>query len=275
MEVTCPSGLRGEIRKCKVREIALFSDVKLLKQGRVSTEVVKSCWVKTLDPGPYPNVEVGSAFLPWDSMLHADRDYVFKQIRIATFGPEFEWESQCPNCNHRFITEVNLNELKVTPLPETSREHISQDVPFGCVVAGTKVRFRLLRASDDKRILDLTQKHNIPLVTAALMCRIVYVEGIDADEPDMLREWVEELDVEVSNELEERMDRQEALLRTRFDSECPRCNQEWTGTVPLIQSFARNGGKKPKKEFTQKSGDSSNKSSTSSGSPQLSLEDPT
>ena len=52
-KVVCPSGLTGMIRSMKTKEANLLADKNAMKTGTAFDTILSSCWVQTLDPGPY------------------------------------------------------------------------------------------------------------------------------------------------------------------------------------------------------------------------------
>jgi len=79
--ITCPSGLSGRIRGLKVREERILADRKLAKAGAQLDELLMSCWLETLDPGPYEEP------LDWSKVLQGDRFFVLLMIRVLYYGP--------------------------------------------------------------------------------------------------------------------------------------------------------------------------------------------
>lgn len=266
MEITCPSGLRGEIRKMKMRELALLTDEKLIRTGQLMTEMVKNCWVRTIDAGPYNLPAPSPQPLPWDQLLQADKMYTFKEIRVTTFGPSFEWEVQCPHnmCKHRFLWDVDLSTLDVERPPQYALDHVKSGSYLTTTVDGKKVEFRTLRGADDRRLLHFIQKLELPLLTAGYICRIVSVEGIDESDAESLREWLDDLDLEVGQEFQDTMDDAEPSIGLRTDIECPRCGEDWPAMIPLAQSFSRKTVKSSKGS-TKSTATSTEPSSTSPG----------
>jgi hypothetical protein len=229
----------------KMREMALLTDAKLIRSGQLMTEMVKNCWVRTLDPGPYTFPGPVPHPLPWDQLLHSDKLHAFKDIRVATFGPEFEWEVQCPKeaCNHRFLWNVRLDSLETTPLPPQSRDHVTRGVPLVTVVNGKKVEYRLLRGGDDKRLMQFTEKFAMPILTAGYICRITGLEGIGADDPEAVRAWLDDLDLAAGEALQETMDEHEPAVGLAVEIICPKCSDGWRAILPLVLAFTRRKSK--------------------------------
>jgi len=140
--VTCPSGLKGEIRKPKVRDIS-----ELRKGGnsiRAYTKLLRSCWERTLEKGVY-NWEGDPNNVPWSEVLSGDRFYILLQIRVALFGPVYKFNVTCGTCGSRFAWEVNVEEdIEVKPLSDAAKEILAgQDKLFSCtLIDGREVQFR-------------------------------------------------------------------------------------------------------------------------------------
>ncbi len=92
MEITLPTGLRGNIRELGVMEENLLSDPKLARTGKNLHKVLENCWLETLDSGIYnfedKNIDI-LQLLQGDSMV-----YLIK-LRIETYGPEFYFDVNC------------------------------------------------------------------------------------------------------------------------------------------------------------------------------------
>ena len=83
--ITCPSGLSGQIRGMKVKEERILADRKLSKSGSQLDELLSACWLETIDSGPY---EFKNGNVDWKKVLQGDRFYTLLQIRTATYGSE-------------------------------------------------------------------------------------------------------------------------------------------------------------------------------------------
>jgi hypothetical protein len=68
-EITCPSGLRGIIRKMKVQEARTFANLHKAKGDPIG-KLLRACWEETLDPGPYDFVDNK---VDWNKVLLGDR----------------------------------------------------------------------------------------------------------------------------------------------------------------------------------------------------------
>lgn len=266
MEITCPSGLRGVIRGLKVRELTILTDQKLVRSGRILTEIVKNCWLKTLDAGPYSFGGATPNPLPWVEMLSADRLFVFKEIRIATFGPNFEFEVTCLEelCKHKFLATVDLSGFPVKQLSPESRTHLQMNTPFEVSIGGHQLSFRLMLGKDEERLRYLMADLGLSIITAGYMCRITAIEGVDITDDETFKEWIEDLDYAEGLKLSAAMDKVDASVSTTTTLRCLRCEAEWDINIPLVQTLSTR--KKISNVLVKDGKKSSAESSTPSGS---------
>jgi hypothetical protein len=71
----------------------MFKTPDALLNGAATVELIKSCVPAIKDPWRMPTI---------------DLDAVLIAIRIATYGENMEVNSDCPNCSHRNMYDVNL-----------------------------------------------------------------------------------------------------------------------------------------------------------------------
>ena len=239
LKVQCPSGLVGEVRGLKVGEILLMQDPKLLRQGKVFNQLVASCWVTTLDPGPYHFDP--SQPPPWTTMLHCDKMIVLREIRASTGGSDYEFEMRCSSCDHRYVWVQPLRDLKTQPLPPATIQHVRNRQNFFVNLSSGRVEFRQLLNADDEQLVRLT-RDGYPPATAGFLCRILQVQTPDelvlSDLPE-IDVWLKALDPIDFDALEDAMDATDGGLDLRTQAECPKCSTQEAVIVPLLQSISR------------------------------------
>ena len=71
----------------------IFKTPDALLNGQATVELIRSCIPAIKDPWLMPSIDL-------DACLIA--------IRIATYGENMDFDSQCPNCNHSNTYEMNL-----------------------------------------------------------------------------------------------------------------------------------------------------------------------
>lgn len=233
-EVTCPSGLRGSLRGMKVKDEQLFADRKLVKAGKVISSLLDACWVETQDPGPYKMAN--KARPDWDSVLSADRTFLLIQLRIASYGPNYDFRVTCGSCRHHFLWKVDLSKFEVVPVSEPGRQHVKTSEPLLVNLPdGRTVKCRLLTGSDEEFFGSLGAKDEAKTLTYHLARRIVEIDG--------QKHWrevlqiVEELEAKDADFLWNVTDDLEGGIDTQFDIECPSCFHPQQVILPFESGF--------------------------------------
>lgn len=239
MEITTPSGLRGEVRKLRGSEVNILSDKKKARSGKATDEILQACWTETHDPGPYTFLEEGGS-VPWNKILVCDRFFTTVAIRIATYGPDFVFKTRCGEssrigCGTSFEWEMNLKkDLPYYELPEESREAISKGSNlFEASVAGKVVHFRLPTGADEKRAIKLArQNQGSESITNALASRIVEIEDVGKRFQD-IDSFLQKTDFDLQLALLNDMDEHDGGFETSVEVQCPECDNVYEVNLPF------------------------------------------
>ena len=101
MELVLPvSGISVELSPMKYKDEKIFTDEKLVKQGKNYDYVIMSC-AKFNGESPSEREVLN---------LHSgDRNYILVHLRILSYGDEFEFEVKCPHCGKKNNYIVNVD----------------------------------------------------------------------------------------------------------------------------------------------------------------------
>lgn len=247
-----PSGLTGEVRNLKAKEMSILADPANAQQARTSKRrqrdgekaskrahpldpIYSGCWLKTIDPGPYP-ISEGMA-VPWSKVLQCDRFYLLLQIRDLTWGAyEFKVKCQTADCGRAkngFLWEMDLNELAFKELPAASRDKVKAgDLTFDITIGGRACKYRLMTGEDEANLPTLPDDVAGPKkMLAQVASRLFFVEGIDDDDDRI--DWVGELDVPDLYAASRAMEAIDGGVETRTKVVCDECEEEMTIDVPF------------------------------------------
>lgn len=233
IEVTCPSGLQGRIRGMKVKDEQLFTNRKLATSGRVITELLRACWLETTNPGPY-----SFDGLPiWEQVLSSDRTFILIRLRVASYGPDYEFRVTCNACRKIYGWGVDLEEdIDVLPVSEVGLESVRSGEPIPIeLVNGGVAKCRLMRGEDDTFLATLGVKDEAKVMTYHLARRIVELNG-----KQRFREIVpllEDMEAVVGDRLWDATDELEGGVETMFDVECPTCGNVQQVLLPFGAEF--------------------------------------
>lgn len=241
IEVTCPSGLAGEVRGWKTKEANVMADKVARRKGTAFDTMLSNCWLTTTEPGPYPATN-GKPF-DWKKSLLCDRFYTLLKIREATYGANYGFKIQCPDrddCGKPIEWEVDLNELPFKPLPDESIEKIRGGLnEFETTIdqgeyEGRLITFKLQTAEDDKKTRRIIANASDRLVVASLASRIVRIDDVPRGG---LAIFLDDLELPVLLSLLDAFDEVDGGVETKFDIQCPECAFMFEVDLPLGRDF--------------------------------------
>jgi hypothetical protein len=238
MIVKCPSGLTGEVRKLKGSEANILADRKTARKGDQYDQILRACWTKTTDAGPYAGfgVSSGTDAIDWSQILVCDRFYILFAIRIATYGPNYDFTVRCESrgCGNKIDWALNLlTELPLLDLPEESRSQIaSGENRFATEVDGKEVVFSLLTGADEKRARKIMKTTKGTLFTTGLASRTVSIEGVETNQ---IIPFLNDLDLDQQLDLMDQFDDADGGFETTIEIECdsPSCGTVFEVNLPF------------------------------------------
>jgi hypothetical protein len=241
--VTCPSGLAGRIRGMRTREERILADRRLAKNGGQLDEILAACWEETLEPGPYA---FGTGCTDWSKVLQGDRFYALLAIRIASYGPFYDFDVACSSreCRATIPWTIDLRTLPVRALSDESRAAFVSGRNFEALLprAGRRVTFRLLVGADERRMAAQRRSAGERPLSIVLGTRIEGIDGVDAREKAA---FIDELEMEDVTFLLGEFDRVDCGVETEISVECPECYGITRVELPFEKGFFLPQRKKP------------------------------
>lgn len=239
MIIECPSGLAGEIRGMKGKEAQALADPAMARGGRNIDVMLQNCFLRIEDPGIYP-WEQGSK-PAWDDVLLGDRFAALIDIRVASWGPDYDFSVQCEACKERYEWELDLRDLPRRELPEATKAKLrARDNKFTAEgPGGEEVTFRLLYGRDEKAIDKLRRTNGGRWgIIDALAARILVVSGVK-ENPVAIRKWLDELDVIPMRDLLSALEEPDCGVETNIQTICTFANCRWEQdiTLPFDKGF--------------------------------------
>lgn len=234
--VTCPSGLTGQVRKLRVLEANLLADDTNRQKEEALESALRSCWLETHDAGPYT---LKNGQLDWGSVLVADRFAVLLDLRIATYGTSYDFKVACeaPDCRKRFEWHIDLvNDLPRVFLPAASLATFTAGNRFDGHFDGAKraFTFRLQDGRGERAVVKLLKAHRGRKLTVSLASRITDIVGVDPG--DRLR-FLDTLDMDDVVSALEQMDAVDGGVDTKKELQCEHCGESQEVSLPLGRDF--------------------------------------
>ena len=239
MEVICPSGLRGEVRRFKVRDERIITDARLGRSGRLITELLNAVWERTDDPGPYGGHVAAGGKLNWAKVSCADRYHALIQTRITTHGPEYEFQVPCreSGCQTPILHTVDLGALPCRAMAEEMRAGISSgEWCTTTLTDGRSIRFRPLLGEDEQWLAAIERDRPHETTTMAFVRRIVAIESVP-DHPGKILEAVQDLDESEAGRLRDYIEGLEGGYDTGVMVTCERCGDTRQVLLPFGLGF--------------------------------------
>lgn len=234
LEIEAPSGLKGVLRGLKVRDEQLLFDKKVAANDRLLQELLGRAWSQTIDPGPYT---LPDGPVDWDGILQGDAWFLLHQLRVVTYGPEYEFTVPCGACHRSVRWTVDLTTLPVKRLPEGSRQHVRTGEPFSHTLPnGRAIQYRLLYLRDERALQQAVKARGISLVLAALAQRVVSIEGI-AEHRGSILQYLGDLDASDADGLREAFERVDCGVETGLSVECEACGSTQEVNLPFVATF--------------------------------------
>ena len=216
-----------EIRAMTAREEDILTSKALLKKGTVITELIKSCLV---DKSVNPN-----------DMLIGDRNALMVAIRITGYGPEYDAEIECNECQTKAAQQFNLGALPLQRLEIEPVQAGSNLFEFKLPKTGKTVRFRFLLGRDEEEIVATQEKQKkLGLATDAnittnLLYSIVSIDGVD--DRAKIAGFVRMMPARDSLALRNYIRDNEPGIRMRQETSCPSCGHAEEVGMPIGVSF--------------------------------------
>jgi hypothetical protein len=232
-EITCPSGLKLEVRGLKGRELQLFQDKAIQRSGTVIDKILAACVLGVLDPGPY--TIQGGELPKWDEVLLGDKFYSVLQIRIATYGDDLEFKTQCAECRERFPWALKLSDLPVKKLAEKDYEAFTGNHPLTTHIPsdGREVKFRLATGKDEHLAAKAKGAENA--LMKLMVLRIIELDG--EKERHKIQAFLDDCSLADLMKLLKEFDKRDCGVETSFEVECPECQARKVVPLPLGQGF--------------------------------------
>lgn len=217
-----------QIRAMTAREEDILTSRALLKRGTVIGELIKSCLVdKDLNVG---------------DMLMGDRNALMVAIRITGYGPDYDAELTCDECDNKGARVFNLAEL---PIRRLSIAPVSEGMnlfEFKLPYTGKVVRFRFLTGRDEETILATQEKQKKlalsqtdSTVTTNLLYSLVAVEGVE--DRAKIAAFVKMMPARDSLALRNYIRDNEPGMVMRQEVSCPSCGHVEEVSMPIGVNF--------------------------------------
>jgi len=266
MILTFPSTFKAEFRVLKGAEISEMANRPDVSSSESIGHLLRSTWVKTVDPGPYawesggdgkPSVLGADGALlaapQCDKMLSGDLIFglLWHAIESVPRGELYKFPVQCERTHpkRQYDWSINLKSQllergdefggsAVRYLSHETVEHMrARGNRFETTVAGRKAVYKLQSPSDERPIADLRKivKKFTPAEIVAV--QLIEIEGIGKSVRDRW-EFTKNLDGPDLYTLFEEVQGKDCGIETGISTRCPECEWEQEVDLPFGRLFS-------------------------------------
>ena len=216
-----------EIKAMTTKEEDILTSRALLKKGTVISELIKSCLID-------------KSFNPLD-LLSGDRNALMVAIRITGYGPEYNVEMECGECNTKAPRSFNLAELPIKRLELEPVIPGSNIFEFLLPMSKKTVRFKFMTGRDEEDMTALGEKQkklNLGTesnVTTSLLYSIVSVDGVE--DRSKIANFIKMMPARDSLALRNYVRDAEPGIVMKQEVECPSCGHSEEVNMPMGVTF--------------------------------------
>lgn len=176
-------------------------------------------------------------------MCLADYQYLLLKLRIATYGPRYEFQTQCPYCMSTMADHTNIDEMKVTVC---NLQDISSLMEFQLPTTQKNIRIRMQtpRMIDNVTIQnkELQKKSKGRALDSAFLFSIcAMIETIDGKEinPIDKEDFVRNLPMMDTNYIAKKADKlaESFGVDPHIDRTCSACGLDYTSSFRISSEF--------------------------------------
>lgn len=241
MEITLVSGLTGSIRPLKGSELKAVGSPSALRTGDSVNLMLRACFSDVTDPGPYSWLEPGGK-VDWGKALSGDRFDALLQIRALTFGPDYDFKTNCLSCKAAYDWAIDVRDLPRRELAASVREHVRTVGNAFELTApdGKLVRYRLSTGEDEKQSVKAKKAAGgawSPLDAILQMATEIEGVGKMPQHRPKLDAYLQDLTWPHVLEIFNGMEETNCGIDTSFETKCPHCRHEQTIDLPFGAAF--------------------------------------
>ena len=216
-----------EIKAMTAREEDILTSRALIKKGTVISELIKSCLIDR-------------SINPLD-MLSGDRNALMVAIRITGYGPSYDVDMECNECNVKSPRSFDLGALAIKRLDIDPVVLGTNAFEFKLPYSGKVARFKFMTGRDEEVIVALGDKQKkLGLgtesgVTTSLLYALVSVDGID--DRSKLANFVKMMPARDSLALRNYIKDNEPGIVMKQEVSCPSCGHAEEVNMPMGVTF--------------------------------------
>jgi len=221
----------------------IFKTPDALMNGQATVELVKSCFPSIKNPWAMPSMDI---------------DAVLIAIRIATYGEDMDFQSNCPACqeentytlnlinyieqvqNFQYEANIVIDDLEITLRPYNYKEVTGQSIKaleqqkIFAVINDEKLSDQEKLDRFGESFVKLTEM-TVDIVAGCISS--VKTPQAEVTDQDMIQEFINNAPKEIFNQIVEHVEKMKADIDLKAqDVECGSCKNPYKITLNIDQS---------------------------------------
>jgi hypothetical protein len=161
-----------------------------------------------------------------ENLIETDRWFYLVKLRCLSLGPDYAFDTICPECKQKDKKAVDISHMNVINPPTADKIFHVSNLPSGAVV-----RWKNIDGQISAKIEKMATPNNA--ATVALYARVT-----EFNEKPVTLADIKNLSMKDRNELRKEIDKQEGELDDEIECTCPECGHEYKLEMKLDpQSF--------------------------------------
>lgn len=219
-----PQGGFIHIRPMTGDEEQILATPKFIKKGQSLDMVFKKCIEEPINP---------------ELLFSIDRTFLLIYLRGISYGNEYEVQINCPSCDKKFNTTIDLNNISVDRPEDNVNEELTGVLPM----SNFKFSYRIATGKDETAIQDHRENRiktfGENAIDDTLIFRLaqllVEIEGVTSKQELMI--LLRNLNVQDSNYLRNAINEPPFKIDTTIPTGCPSCLTDFDIDLPLESNF--------------------------------------
>lgn len=254
MLIQCPSGLSFDARGWIIKDRRNLKDAKTVQNNLVMRRMLEAACLGVSSPGPYP-FKPGDP-IDWGRVCLTDFIDALIGIRVGQGSTVLSYDDSCKQCKAAIPLDVDLTELKRTPISPEGLEHLNTGEPLQVQLPGKTIEpnqngvgvdisvsasIRILCGNDAPQLAKYMKQEPTLMEEIQLAMHIVELRVPGEKDPRVnirqIMDFYEMQPWSFQEALEDQVDKFGGGADTRVGMVCPQCGSEQTGALPFGMEF--------------------------------------
>lgn len=220
--------LKGVPKEITIRNMTTAEEKMLLGSSEdVFDQIIKKCVVEPED-------------FDINKIPLMDKNFIYVKLREISYGPDYKFSYECPECGARSTTTINLDDLEVDGLKDDFKDPFDT---FELPVCGDTISLTLPRNEDFIKNRSRVKRWNSKFPEQVgdeswIFGMMTFISAINDTPVDAkLHDYVSELHVKDASYIRHRINKLPEGLDRTVTLTCPKCGEDIEVAIPLGVNF--------------------------------------